>query len=327
MGRVGRVVNMAHYDRGWHASSTIGVIGAAVAGARMLRLDATQLRHALGMACSLSSGLRRNFGTDTKPLQVGAAARSGVMAAQLAAEGVDADPNIFDGARGFPAVAGEPDRALTEASLASLGQTWQGTDPGFTFKRFPSCFGTHRPINAVLELVARHELPPDQVERIECAASYSVVEKLLYPRPTNSLEARFSMPFCLAAALIDRRLGLPQFADERVNRADVQALIPKVHTTVHPDLASADRLGEEFAEVTVQLKNGRRVAERVQYPLGHPARPLTDADLDEKYLECAALRLGETGAERSLRTLRSLENVESLADLTAALVPLVAAEA
>ena len=324
MGRLGGVVNPTHYDRGWHATATLGASGAAVAGARMLQLEPTQLRHALGMACSFASGLRQNFGTDTKPLHAGAAARNGVLAAQLAAEGVDADPNIFEAPNGFCSVAGVPGRVLEESDLADLGRAWQVVNPGLGFKLFPSCYSTHRPINAVLALAERYDLAPERVERVECAASYSAVQMLIHARPKTALEGKFSMQYCLAAALIDRRVGLSHFTDEQVNRADIQALIPRVSVSVHPDLARPEQLSADFAEVTVQLVDGRSYTERVEFPAGHARRPLTDAELDAKYLECAGLRLGRDGAQRSLERLRNLERLESVRKLVTYLVPAVA---
>jgi 2-methylcitrate dehydratase PrpD len=326
MGRIGQIVNPVHYDRGWHSSSTLGAVGTAVVAARLLGLDVMQLRQALGMAASFSSGLKKNFGTDTKPLQVGAAARNGILAAQLVAIGVDADPNIFEGPMSFCGVAGEPDWQLEPASLETLGRAWQATEPGLSFKRFPACYSTHRAVNAVLELVEQHDLRPEQIERIECGTNYSAVEKLVYDRPTMPLEAKFSMHYTTAVAAIDRRLGLPQFLDERVNRVDVQALLRKVEMFVHPELQTAAQIKAcDFAEVTLRLTDGGELTRRIVDPPGNARRPLSDEEIATKYLENAGLALDAEAAARSLKLLESLESVASVRELVRGLTPAVPA--
>ncbi|MCC7105612.1 MAG: MmgE/PrpD family protein [Chloroflexi bacterium] len=328
MGRIGQVVNPAHYDRGWHSSSTLGALGTAVVAGRLLGLETVQLRHALGIAASFSSGLKKNFGTDTKPLQVGAAARNGILAAQLAAVGVDADPSIFDGPMSFCRVAGEPDGQLAPAGLDSLGQTWHAARPGLSFKRFPACYSTHRAVNAVLELVEAHDVRPEQVERIECGTNYSAVEKLVYDRPTTPLAAKFSMHYTTAVAVLDRRLGLPQFLEERVSREDVQSLLTRVEMFVHPELRTAAQLRAcDFAEVTLRLKDGRVLTQRVIDPPGNARRPLSDGEIATKYLENAGLALDADAAERSLALLRSLEMVGSIREVVRVLTPAAPARA
>src|SRR2546425_3613164 len=166
---VGAAINPAHYQRGWHATSSIGTLGCTATAARVLGLPPDQARHAVGLAASLASGVKENFGTMTKPYHAGHAARNGVLAALLARDGVTASESALDGKQGFLEATGTapvPAAALATA-LDGLGQRWHVLETGVAVQPDPSCAVTPSAIDALLDLQTRHRLTADQVARIE----------------------------------------------------------------------------------------------------------------------------------------------------------------
>ena len=198
------MMNPRHYhERGWHCTSSIGTLGAAAAAARVLGLDAAATAHALGIAASSACGLKENIGTMVKPLHAGLAARNGVMAARLAKEGFTASEQAIDGPQGYLAAmdSERPASALAEA-LADLDSRWEILDTGVTVKLYPSCAATHPPLDVLLDLKRRHGFTADDVEAIDVEVDSMTPRLLIYAQPSSDLEAKFSMPFCAAAAVV-----------------------------------------------------------------------------------------------------------------------------
>ena len=204
--RLGRAIGEAHYALGWHATSTFGTVGAAAASARMLGLDAARTATALSIAASLASGLQVNFGTMTKPLHAGWAARNGIVAASMAAAGLTASADATRGAewsaprivrwRGFD----------EDAIVSKLGEEWDILSNGIGVKLYPCCYATHRAVDAALEIRERMLLDEvaihaDRIEKIEVKVSKGGLTPLISEAPTTGLEAKFSMEYCVAAAL------------------------------------------------------------------------------------------------------------------------------
>jgi 2-methylcitrate dehydratase PrpD len=289
--KLGRALNPAHYEVGWHATSTLGVFGAAAGAAKLLDLPPERTVHALAIAASLASGIKANFGTDGKPLHVGHAARCGVEAAWLAAAGFTGNPRALEHPDGFGSTHGGGAKPAWDLATASLGAPHDLVDPGVGVKRFPACASTHQALDAILDLIAEDGIAPAAVGSVECAVHYLAPHQLIYERAQTGLEGKFSMPYCVAVALLDRTVGLAQFADERVRRPDVQALMPKVRMVVHPEQTTRDCLPRRFSEVTVTLTDGRRLQRRVQHARGQPQNPLTDGELEAKFRDCAARAL------------------------------------
>ena len=204
--RLGNVMNPRHYhERGWHCTSSIGTLGAAAAAARILGLDIDQTRHALGIAASSACGLKENIGTMVKPLHAGLAARNGVMAARLAREGFAASARALDGPQGYLAVMDSQGAGLDDA-VADLGARWEILETGITVKLYPCCAATHPPLDALIELRRRESITPDEVDTIDVEVDSMTPRLLIYDRPATGLEAKFSMPFCAAAAIVHGRL-------------------------------------------------------------------------------------------------------------------------
>jgi 2-methylcitrate dehydratase PrpD len=281
--KVGEAIDPRHYANGFHSTATAGAIGSAAAASRMVGLDVASTRIALGIAASQAGGLRENFGTMTKPFHAGRAAESGVLAASLAAAGFTAAMNILEAKRGFfRAAGGGYDPSMIDGRL---GNPWTFADPGISIKPHPSGSLTHPAMGAFLDLVREHDLRPTNVKRIRIGANQHMPNALIHHRPTDELAAKFSMEFCLAILLLERRAGLAEFTDAVVNRPDVQAMIERITFEADP---AADEGG--FREMTslidVELDDGRVLSTRAEFAKGSPANPMRDEELVEKFLQC-----------------------------------------
>lgn len=286
--KLGRHMMPEHYARGWHNTATLGALGAAAAVARALRLDARAASVALGIAASLASGVRLNFGTMTKPLHAGNAARNGLLAGRLAQAGFTADTTVLEGDRGFMDVFGG-DRHRGESLVAALGAPLELEEPGVKIKVYPSCTATHRPIDAVLALLRAFAPRAEDIAAVRCSVFPHTPGILIRPMARDGNEAKFSLNYCVARAFLSRGLTLEEFRDERVNEPAVRQLMERVTMQVHPE-AAADPGGREFAEVEVELLDGRLLRERVYEQRGHQkGSPLGFEEVAEKFRACATL--------------------------------------
>jgi 2-methylcitrate dehydratase PrpD len=314
--RLGMVMNPRHYHaRGWHCTSSIGTLAAAAAAARVLGLPAAATAHALGIAASLSCGLKENIGTMVKPLHAGVAARNGVMAARLAQQGFTASPQAIDGPQGYlTAMDSErPASALAEA-IADLGARWEILDTGISVKLYPSCAATHPPLDALLELVRRHGFTAEDVDAIDVESDSMTPRLLIHERPATDLEAKFSMPFCAAAAVVFGHPSIDTFDVSHIHDPRVQQLIPRVSLRAAEAFDAAAPLSQ--ARVTVRLHDGRTLTARADGARGYPGR-VTDEELAIKFLGCAKRSLSPAAAEQALAALRAIDRTENVRSLTA----------
>jgi 2-methylcitrate dehydratase PrpD len=315
--RLGRLMNPRHYQRGWHCTSTLGAIGAAAASSRLLGLSSEAAAHALAIAASEASGLKENFGSMVKPLHAGLAARAGVLAALLARAGMTASAQALDGPQGFVhAMDGE--RADLAREIADFGQRWEILDTGITVKLYPSCAGTHPSLDALLDLRARERFTADDVDGIEIDVDAIVPTILIYDRPTSALEAKFSMPFCVAAAVVFGRVGMDTFDDAVIGDARIAAVMPRVTMRVDPEVGKgAPPLTE--ARVNVHLRDGRKLVQDAHGARGYPDRPASEAELDAKFTSCAPRALSAGRATEVLSVLRRFADLKDIRILTALL--------
>jgi len=313
---LGAALNPGHYQRGWHATSTLGTLGCAAAAARGLSLDLAQTRHALGLAASLASGLKENFGSMTKPYHAGHAARNGVLAAALAREGFTASDSALDGPQGYVTAFGEA--ASLGAALDGLGQRWHLVETGVAVKPYPSCALTHSSIDALIDLRRRHALRPEQIAAIEVGVTRVTAGVLVYPAPATALERKFSMQFCAAAAVVDGRLDFASFEDGDVRDPAIRALMPKVTMVVDDTLS--ERLAEHaWSRVTVRLTDGRVLTTPPRGATGHPDRPLSVEALYQKFLACASTAIPNEEAAAIAEQLDHLEEIPDIRALTSRL--------
>jgi 2-methylcitrate dehydratase PrpD len=313
---LGLAVNPAHYTRGWHATSSIGTLGCAAAAARLLGLEESQTRHALGIAASLASGLKENFGSMTKPFHAGHAAQSGVRAAQLAREGLTAADSALEGRQGY--LAAFSGATLAADALEGLGTRWQLSASGIAVKPYPSCALTHSAIDALVELRARHRIAAANVAAVEVSVTAVVPDVLRHTRPANGLERKFSMQYCAAAALARGPLGLADFDDGPVADPATRQLMDRVHMVIDPTLPH-ELEQQAWTRVTVRLTDGTTFEEKPRGASGHPTAPLSDAELRAKFLACAAPVIGADAAEGVADQIAHLEDIPDIRALTSRL--------
>lgn len=313
--KLGRFANPTHYGSGWHATATLGVIGAAAAVAKLLGVPEQRVVMALGIAASQAAGLRRNFGSMTKPLHAGNAARAGVTAAQLAHCGFTADRRALEGHGGwFQTLQGAKIPTPRELNSA-LGQPWDIEEPGIVLKRYPSCGATHCALDAIVELQAAPEFRLEEVSSVRCAVHPLAFRMLQHSRPGTGLEGKFSMEFCLAVALLEGPPRLRHFTDRWARDPRVIGLLPRISVETHPQLAKVMTAESIPAEVTVTFRDGSRVSRQVSVPAGDPGRPLGHEDCRSKFLECADGILRSPVARNTWSQLEKLEDVRDLGPL------------
>jgi 2-methylcitrate dehydratase PrpD len=317
--RIAHAVNFHHYDKGWHPTATLGVFGAAASASRLLGLTTAQTATALAIAASFSSGLKANFGTMTKPLHVGHCARNGVMAALLAREGMTASHDAFEHQQGFFNVFNGAGNFDADAVLRDWAEPLDIVMPGIAIKRYPCCGSTHPAIDAMLDVVHAHDLTPENVAHV---VSWTHPRRLAHTnRPTlrSALDAKFSVQYCLARALVDRQVVLSHFDDDAYLDPRVAAAMMRIEATPHPQMSPAS-IAHFGAEVTVTTTDGRRLAKAVDIAVGRTSEnPLPRAALEAKYRDCAGRALTADAVHRSLYLLANLEKLDAVAALSDAL--------
>ncbi len=316
---LGEVVHPVQYERGFHATGTLGTLGAAVAAAKLLELDLAGTQHALAIAASQASGLKENFGTMTKPLHAGHAARSGLLSALLARDGFTASATAIEGPQGYLKVLGSQTDDPT-ATLERLGSPWKILSSGVAVKPYPSCACTHSIIDAVLELREAHRLLPETVREITVGVTHMVPKILIHHDPRTGLEGKFSAEFCAAAALVDGQVGIATFTDAKTADPRIRAAMGKVSVVVDPSIPG-DLEHHMWTRVTATLADGKRDEIPPREVQGHPAIPLSRERLLAKFLDCAERALPKDRAESVAEMLDSLEGCPDLRSLTAILRP------
>ena len=317
LARLGEAMNLAHYKRGWHTTLSLGSMGVAAACARLLRLDAPTTAMAISLATSMAGGSKRQFGSMAKPLHAGLAAKNGIVAAQLAASGVTGNAEPLDGLWGYiELMAGTAVLGL-DAALAKIGEPDAMTQYGVWAKFYPCCASTHRPVDALLSLGLR----AGDVASIHAEVSEVAAANLRYRVPVDANEARFSLPYCLAAALTDGVLNTASFSMASLTRPELVPLMESVTMAVDPELTADRPVTESFERGTIHvtLRDGTRHRVAVLMPRGHPGAPLSDAELQAKFRDCAAGVLTPAMIEQALDHLAHFGGPARVAELMAKL--------
>jgi aconitate decarboxylase len=292
-------------DFKFHPPGMVGPIGAAVAASHLLKLDATALANAIGIATSRCGSLTSNSGTMTKSTHCGYAASLGLESALLAANGFTGDDKAFDSPSGYAAIFLPPhfDREM----LMSFGSPFRLVDPGFTLKIFPCKFTTHYGITAAL--AARSRIPSaDAIRAVRMLAP--VVPTGDRPRPKTGLEGKFSVQYTLAVALLDGAVTLSSFTDERLHRSDMQTLLSKIAVTMTPDITTEYNAGRYF-DLEIDLADGTIVHERCERPRGSwGAEPISEAEHIVKVRDCLAGSLAPSAIGECLELGNRFEQLD-----------------
>jgi 2-methylcitrate dehydratase PrpD len=311
--KIAEAIAPRHYEDGFHSTGTCGPFAAAAAAMKLYGADAGKCAQALSIAASQSAGLRENFGTMTKPFHAGHAAESGIVAADLAMLGWTASDQILEAPRGFFHAAG----GGYDPEALKLGQPWTLASPGVSIKPYPSGSLTHPAMTALLGLIREHAIKAEQVERVDVGTNRNMPNALIHHQPTDSLQAKFSMEFCMAALLLYGRAGLSEFTDEVVRRPEVQAMIQRVRFGVHPE-AEAAGYNKMTSIIDIRLKDGRVVRGREDFAKGSPAKPMSYAEVAAKFEDCCRFaKWPEAKSQAIIEAVRKLEELADVRTLTA----------
>ena len=266
---------------------------------------------ALGMAVSMAGGVEANFGTMTKPLHVGHAARNAVVAAKLAAAGFTANEEAIESGVGYYDAYFQvfPD---DNSPLNDLGTSWELVNSGLRIKPSPCGGLAHTSIDAALALRA-DGLTFEDIEAIEVEVTERVLERIVFKVPQNELQAKFSMPYLISRALVDGHVGVSAFTDEAIGDQRILSIAEMVVMHLGVDLESTKE--GRPSRVTVRYRNGRTVSRRVDAPKGGEVFPMTIDELHAKFNECASRTMDSTSADSLTKIIGELENVRDLVAL------------
>lgn len=306
--RIGAAMGRAHY-RYWHNTGTIGCFGAAAAAAEILQLGQAGFAHALATAATFAAGLQQAFRMDSmsKPLHAGRAAEAGVTAALAAAEGVTGSLDILEGESGLGrAMSDGPD---WRTSLATLGEDFHITR--ITFKNHACCGHTFAPIDGALALQAQHGIKPDDIAQIGISTYQAALDVAGYEHPETPAEARFSVKYTVASALVHGSVRLAAFEPSRLADPVTRTLMARIALDVDPELDAAFP-GRRAARIRMQLHDGRALTLLQPTRKGDPEQPLTDDELEQKFCELAVPVLGQVAAVALLDRLRHIDLLEAL---------------
>ena len=301
------ICSHAHYFKGWWSTVTFGLTGATAAAAKLYGLSAEQTANALGLAAAASGGGKAVFGTDGKAFLVGETARRAIDFAKAAKAGLSGPTRAFEDERGFLALLNGGEAKLEE--LENLGSRWRLTDPGLLFKTSPVCSAAHAAIEAAGEALKASDAKIADVEAIQLEVPELVRISLVYDRPETPQQAQFSLPYAVACGLLHGRVRLEDLAPAEIASAQKQALMDRISIDVSAELSSDEMRARypESARLCLCLKDGRRIEQICGEASGMPNRPLSDAQLDEKFISC--LSYGglevQTGSDKqeNLKTL------------------------
>ena len=299
--RLARAIVDEQYAKGWHSTASIATFGATVACAHLLKLNHAQIVNALGITVSQVAGTRQNFGTMSKPFQAGQANAVALRAVMLAKLGFDASAKALDGDLGYTTLYA--DKMDLHGELDQLGRLPLEIErSGIEVKKYPLCYATHRTIDGLLDMLKDTPFKFEQLDHVDIQTNYRATVPLIHSRPQTGLEGKFSMQYAVAAALHDGEVVLKTFEDAAVQRAAIQAFLPKVSVT-----EGAPPLYPRWAELTVYLKDGTVLKRRVEKLRGSKEHPLTDAELIVKGADCCSLGHFNTSAAELAQTCFTLD--------------------
>jgi aconitate decarboxylase len=304
------------HSKGWHPTGVFGPIGVAAALSWMRGLSADQTRNALGLAATNGSGVMDNFGTQAKSYQGARAAEAGVFCVELALAGVDAGPHAVDGDGGLLAALSPAGNVDLTSKPDWLGTSWISATDSLNIKMHPTVGSSQRGIDAAIQL--HHDTAPNTSEIIQVivrvSEKHAAVMRLHQPK--TALEAKFSIEFGVAAALIAGKVGLAEVTDEFVSRDDVQSLIAKVEIEIGPDDDPDYPVGAISDTVAYRTGSGELIeSEPVRRFRGHGQNPMSEEEFEQKFVDCVAPGYGTKKAHALFQQFRSFDTLTSSAEI------------
>ena len=306
--RIGAAMGRAHYKY-WHNTGTVGTFGAAAAAAEIHQLDAGRFAHALATSATFAAALQQAFRMDSmsKPLHAGHAAEAGVLAAAGAREGVTGSLDVIEGDAGFGrAMSDGPD---WDKALETLGKKHHVTL--MTFKNHACCGHTFAAIDGAQELQKKLNVAAADIARIRVGSYRASKEVSGVENPRTPAEARFSLKYVVATALVHGSVRLAAFEPGRINDPATRALMQKIEAGIDPELDAAFP-AQRSARVTIDTSDGRSAEYLQPARKGDPELPLSDRELEDKFLELASPVLGDARARALVKKLWALESIANV---------------
>jgi 2-methylcitrate dehydratase PrpD len=304
-GTVGACASLDHYLAGWHATSTLGHIASAAACARMLGLDELRVRYALGIGATQSSGLKRVFGTMCKPFHAGRASQAGLMAALLAERGFTSAEDILEGPQGFfEALKGK----VNEEIIGLLGLGWDVVN--LSQKYHASCHATHSPLEAALAVVRGEGIELGAIKGVTVHASTLSLQAAGKTEPATGLEGKFSIPYCVANALVRGETGMQAFTDGKVNDPAVRAVMQRINVINDPEMKALESL------VEVETADGRVHTAFSDILQQIPTLEVKRERVASKFLDLCEPVLGKRRATSLMEKIGRLERIDDMAEMT-----------
>lgn len=300
---VAEPVSPDHYEAGWHATSTFGAIGATATAASLLELDLDATRRALSIAASTPSGVKQNFGTMTKPLHAGLAARSGVTSALLSADGFSAGDRAIEGDMGFWSLysgGADPADGLPPAPTSN---GWNLVDPGIHIKKYPSCYFSHTTVAATRSLLETHDIDPTTVEAVHVQAAGGARDAIAYPEPETALQSKFSMPHIVAVAMTADRVSVEYFEPAALDDETLAERRELVEFTVDETLP----YDSHAATVTIETPADTYETTNDHPPWTHEHPPSRE-ELEAKFIEAGTQTVDEAAARNAFDGLQALDD-------------------
>jgi 2-methylcitrate dehydratase PrpD len=304
-----------------------GSIGAAAACSKLLKLDVEQTRAALGVAANLACGLSVNHGSMAGAMSAGNACRNGLTAALMAQAGITASLDVIEAKNGFYDTLVGAGHHGAERMAESLGNPFYIESPGIGLKKYPSCYHTHRALDGVFQILDEHRLNRDDIAEVDVGTSERAMRVLAFSEPATPYQAKYSMPYCIAAAVVDRRVNLETFTPAKFRDRNIIETRKRVRLSfpdvpIWPGLADVGPDTEFVGNpVTIKTTDGRSYDARVDIPRGDPALPLSDEELLAKYRDCARQLRSDDDIERSVELVLGLETVANVEMLMPSLSP------
>lgn len=325
MTRISKIILPFHYDRGWHPTATIGTLGAAAGAAKILGLGYNKFKNSLGIAASLVSGLFGNAGSMVKPLHAGIAASNGVLSALLANKNFTASKDIFeDKWGGFFNVYGNKIDNFKLNYVIDLGENYdyEIIKSGILFKKYPTCLCTHSPIDATLHLVNENDITSSEIDRIICFLHPERINIVNRPIVKNSMEAKFSVQYCIVKAILNKCISLKDFqenifplSDEILKLMHKVSIIPYIEETKKETRNEGEKVG---SKVVIKLLNCKELTYEIKSPFFSDISSPFNQDflLLDKYRECCQGIISETAINDSIKLIENLENLKNIKELT-----------
>lgn len=308
--RIGAPITPDLSKFGWHASPSVGVFGAAASASLLTGGDVNSLSRAISLATNMSSGIKENFGSSAKPFVIGWASHAGVIASIFAQQGFSGSEEAFEGKQGFY-------KTFVKRLPNSLNDVADNkmaiVSPGVSFKLYPSCTGTHPSIEAIISLRQQKEIRINEISHIRIEVTPEVPHELIYPIPSSPSQGKFSLPYCVAIALIYGDVGLEHFKDEYLANPDVKDIMKRVEVVSNENLSRETGDHNPAAKLTIDLYAGEKIEKTVNSAKGSPGKPLTLKDLKNKFRKCAQWAgLSPRKTEQFIEEILSLRSNQSI---------------